>query len=224
MGLSCRHLIYSVPSVMRCVPTALVLGSSLIFSLGTLITRFYSIRPTIRCRHLSFRGCIPMAWNLYRLHVQLTNSCLFICQEQLAHINHMNHGSQFQQLWSKLRSEVLGLQQRGYYGDGAYIMYGSIVRRVFLNVMPSPSPTHRTPQRFYASDASGCVTLTRLFRNLSHCLIIPDGLYRLIVGSDHAILSFIVVPVLGPHKTALGKQAIGLQASDFQIRLPLRDT
>lgn len=31
----------------------------------------------------------------------------------------MNHGSQFQQLWSKLRSEVLALQQRGYYGDGA---------------------------------------------------------------------------------------------------------
>ncbi|KAF9790468.1 WLM-domain-containing protein [Thelephora terrestris] len=40
-----------------------------------------------------------------------------LCHE-LAHIKHMNHGSQFQRLWSKLRSEVLVLQQRGYYGDG----------------------------------------------------------------------------------------------------------
>lgn len=39
---------------------------------------------------------------------------------QLAHIKHMNHGSQFQKLWSTLRSEVSTLQQRGYYGDGAY--------------------------------------------------------------------------------------------------------
>ncbi|KAF9648831.1 WLM-domain-containing protein [Thelephora ganbajun] len=40
-----------------------------------------------------------------------------LCHE-LAHIRHMNHGSKFQRLWSKLRSEVLALQQRGYYGDG----------------------------------------------------------------------------------------------------------
>jgi hypothetical protein len=72
--------------------------------------------------------------NQYLLHVQLTNSF----HEQLAHIKHMNHGSQFQQLWSKLRSEVLSLQQRGYYGDGAYGTCGSSVSRKYLNAVPFP--------------------------------------------------------------------------------------
>ncbi|ETW83060.1 hypothetical protein HETIRDRAFT_450748 [Heterobasidion irregulare TC 32-1] len=31
---------------------------------------------------------------------------------------HMNHGPAFQALWSRLRTEVRALQQKGYYGDG----------------------------------------------------------------------------------------------------------
>ncbi|KAL0955019.1 hypothetical protein HGRIS_003939 [Hohenbuehelia grisea] len=31
---------------------------------------------------------------------------------------HMNHGPDFQKLWSQLRSEVRALQAKGYYGDG----------------------------------------------------------------------------------------------------------
>ncbi|KAF7312302.1 hypothetical protein MIND_00243200 [Mycena indigotica] len=38
-----------------------------------------------------------------------------LCHE-LAHIKHMNHGRDFQALWKKLRSEVRGLQDKGYYG------------------------------------------------------------------------------------------------------------
>src|SRR6266404_7448074 len=30
----------------------------------------------------------------------------------------MNHGPEFQALWSQLRTEVVALQARGYYGDG----------------------------------------------------------------------------------------------------------
>ncbi|KAF4613516.1 hypothetical protein D9613_007746 [Agrocybe pediades] len=40
-----------------------------------------------------------------------------LCHE-LAHIKHMNHGPEFQALWSRLRAEVRQLQDRGYYGDG----------------------------------------------------------------------------------------------------------
>ncbi|KAL6302393.1 WLM domain-containing protein [Sparassis latifolia] len=40
-----------------------------------------------------------------------------LCHE-LAHIQHMNHGSAFQALWTKLRNEVRALQSKGYYGDG----------------------------------------------------------------------------------------------------------
>ncbi|EIM91267.1 WLM-domain-containing protein [Stereum hirsutum FP-91666 SS1] len=40
-----------------------------------------------------------------------------LCHE-LAHINHMNHGPDFQKLWAQLRQEVRALQERGYYGDG----------------------------------------------------------------------------------------------------------
>ncbi|KAH9942766.1 WLM-domain-containing protein [Amylocystis lapponica] len=39
------------------------------------------------------------------------------CHE-LAHIQHANHGRDFQALWSRLRSEVQDLQRKGYYGDG----------------------------------------------------------------------------------------------------------
>ncbi|KIM84879.1 hypothetical protein PILCRDRAFT_817694 [Piloderma croceum F 1598] len=40
-----------------------------------------------------------------------------LCHE-LAHIKHMNHGSDFQNLWKQLRNEVRALQNKGYYGDG----------------------------------------------------------------------------------------------------------
>jgi hypothetical protein len=30
----------------------------------------------------------------------------------------MNHGADFQTLWSQLRKEVIALQTKGYYGDG----------------------------------------------------------------------------------------------------------
>ena len=30
----------------------------------------------------------------------------------------MNHGADFQALWSQLRKEVIALQAKGYYGDG----------------------------------------------------------------------------------------------------------
>lgn len=30
----------------------------------------------------------------------------------------MNHGADFQALWSQLRKEVIALQVKGYYGDG----------------------------------------------------------------------------------------------------------
>ena len=30
----------------------------------------------------------------------------------------MNHGPDFQDLWSQLRNEVIALQAKGYYGDG----------------------------------------------------------------------------------------------------------
>ncbi|KAF8992841.1 hypothetical protein BDQ17DRAFT_1392767 [Cyathus striatus] len=33
-------------------------------------------------------------------------------------VHHMNHGPAFQALWSRLRTEVRQLQDRGYYGDG----------------------------------------------------------------------------------------------------------
>lgn len=32
----------------------------------------------------------------------------------------MNHGPDFQALWKQLRLEVRQLQDKGYYGDGAY--------------------------------------------------------------------------------------------------------
>jgi hypothetical protein len=35
-----------------------------------------------------------------------------------AYTQHMNHGSDFQALWSQLRREVIALQAKGYYGDG----------------------------------------------------------------------------------------------------------
>jgi DNA-dependent metalloprotease WSS1 len=31
---------------------------------------------------------------------------------------HMNHGPDFQALWSQLRKDVVALQAKGYYGDG----------------------------------------------------------------------------------------------------------
>ncbi|THH30030.1 hypothetical protein EUX98_g4159 [Antrodiella citrinella] len=37
---------------------------------------------------------------------------------QLAYNQHMNHGPEFQALWSQLRKEVKELQSKGYYGDG----------------------------------------------------------------------------------------------------------
>ncbi|KAI5121211.1 hypothetical protein M0805_007221 [Coniferiporia weirii] len=40
-----------------------------------------------------------------------------LCHE-LAHIKHMNHGRDFQRLWTQLRMEVGALQGKGYYGDG----------------------------------------------------------------------------------------------------------
>lgn len=42
-----------------------------------------------------------------------------LCHE-LAHIKHMNHGADFQALWSQLRKEVIALQTKGYYGDGMW--------------------------------------------------------------------------------------------------------
>ena len=30
----------------------------------------------------------------------------------------MNHGADFQALWTQLRKEVIALQAKGYYGDG----------------------------------------------------------------------------------------------------------
>ncbi|KAI9512026.1 WLM-domain-containing protein [Russula earlei] len=42
-----------------------------------------------------------------------------LCHE-LAHIKHMNHGPDFQALWSQLRKEVMALQAKGYYGDGMW--------------------------------------------------------------------------------------------------------
>ena len=127
--------------------------------------------------------------NLLRIYVQLTNLSLSF-YEQLAHIKHMNHGSQFQQLWSMLRSEVLALQQRGYYGDGAFDTCGSSVRRTFLSVMPFPTiPRPLYTPTFLISDTSGCVTLAWSyfeFQNCSHCLTESDGLHRLTVGYYHA--------------------------------------
>ncbi|THH10306.1 hypothetical protein EW145_g1418 [Phellinidium pouzarii] len=43
-----------------------------------------------------------------------------LCHEasKLAHIKHMNHGRDFQKLWTQLRMEVRALQEKGYYGDG----------------------------------------------------------------------------------------------------------
>ncbi|EJD06465.1 WLM-domain-containing protein [Fomitiporia mediterranea MF3/22] len=40
-----------------------------------------------------------------------------LCHE-LAHIKHMNHGREFQRLWTQLRWEVRALQDKGYFGDG----------------------------------------------------------------------------------------------------------
>ncbi|KAI0001516.1 WLM domain-containing protein [Russula compacta] len=42
-----------------------------------------------------------------------------LCHE-LAHIKYMNHGPDFQALWSQLRKEVIALQAKGYYGDGMW--------------------------------------------------------------------------------------------------------
>ena len=134
----------------------------------------------------------------------------------------MNHGSQFQQLWSTLRSEVLALQQRGYYGDGAHDTCCSSVNRTFLNSSPFPTFLHPlyTPT-FLISDLSGCMIPARsylVFRNCSHCLTELDGFYY---GFP---LTRPIPPneILGIYKTHLGKQDIGLQVNDFQTRLPRR--
>ena len=42
-----------------------------------------------------------------------------LCHE-LAHIRHMNHGSDFQKLWKQLNWEVRCLQAKGYFGDGMW--------------------------------------------------------------------------------------------------------
>ncbi|KAI0049739.1 WLM-domain-containing protein [Auriscalpium vulgare] len=42
-----------------------------------------------------------------------------LCHE-LAHIKHMNHGPDFQKLWTQLRNDVRALQEKGYYGDGMW--------------------------------------------------------------------------------------------------------
>src|SRR5579872_4135560 len=83
----------------------------------------------------------------------------------------MNHGSQFQQLWRKLCSEVLALQRRGYYGDGAYTTCGSGVSRTFLNAVPFPTFHRFYSPSFLVSDPSGCMIMAWpyfLFQILPH--------------------------------------------------------
>lgn len=48
---------------------------------------------------------------------------LYLGDFQVAHIKHMNHSRDFHALWTKLRSEVLELQRKGYYGDGSSISF-----------------------------------------------------------------------------------------------------
>lgn len=136
----------------------------------------------------------------------------------------MNHGSQFQQLWRKLRSEVLALQQRGYYGDGAYDTCGSGVNKTFLNVVPLPTFLHPFYiPTFLISDPSECIILAWshfVFRKL--LALNQMGFIGKLWFSPTQYFSSIVV--LGPHKRDFWEQDIGLQVNDFQILLPLRDT
>ena len=45
---------------------------------------------------------------------------------------HMNHGPAFQRLNAQLRSEVLALQAKGYFGDGAVLhVYLQFLRSIF---------------------------------------------------------------------------------------------
>ncbi|KAI0303834.1 WLM domain-containing protein [Multifurca ochricompacta] len=64
-----------------------------------------TVELVLRCRDGSF---VSTPWLIGTL-----------CHE-LAHIKHMNHGPDFQALWSQLRKEVIALQARGYYGDGMW--------------------------------------------------------------------------------------------------------
>ncbi|KIY72376.1 WLM-domain-containing protein [Cylindrobasidium torrendii FP15055 ss-10] len=62
-----------------------------------------------------------------------TYSLLSTLCHELAHIAHMNHGPDFQALWSQLRVEVRQLQNKGYYGDG---YWSSGTRLSDSNTMP----------------------------------------------------------------------------------------
>lgn len=146
----------------------------------------------------------------------------------------MNHGSQFQQLWSKLRSEVLALQQRGYYGDGAYATFrmfycrevGSFLNTAAFSLYFSPivfSPTFLIPDvGALGLDDPGTGFILQ-FQNSFH----TASLNRMdFVGSPSLLTTRFFSPTagLGYYKMGFGKQVIGLRVSDCWARVPLRDT
>jgi hypothetical protein len=51
-------------------------------------------------------------------HIKVNRLPLCISGLLNVYTQHMNHGSDFQSLWSQLRKEVVALQAKGYYGDG----------------------------------------------------------------------------------------------------------
>jgi hypothetical protein len=51
-------------------------------------------------------------------HIKVNSFPLCISGPMNVYTQHMNHGSDFQSLWSQLRKEVVALQAKGYYGDG----------------------------------------------------------------------------------------------------------
>ena len=138
----------------------------------------------------------------------------------------MNHGSQFQQLWSDLCSEVLALQRRGYYGDGTYDTRGSGVKRTFLNLVPFPTFLHPFYNpNFLISETSECTTLAWshfVFRNYPHCPNKSNGFLPINCGFLPRDSSKFVV--LRPYKMGLWRQGIGLQVNGSQMRLPLKDS
>jgi hypothetical protein len=51
-------------------------------------------------------------------HIKVNRFPLYVSEPMNVYTQHMNHGSDFQSLWSQLRKEVVALQAKGYYGDG----------------------------------------------------------------------------------------------------------
>ena len=75
----------------------------------------------VRCCFMLRRDEFLIMWSSSWLISRCVTGLSSYCQQKLKLYQHMNHGRDFQALWSRLRVEVRQLQDRGYYGDGTLI-------------------------------------------------------------------------------------------------------